>query len=37
LGGETSDRAKGFYEIARNVIARAAEVSAKSDDVLEIT
>jgi ATP-binding protein involved in chromosome partitioning len=37
LGGETSERAKGFYEIARNVIARAAEVSAKSDDVLEIT
>lgn len=37
LGGENSERAKGFYEIARNVVARAAEVSEKADDVLEIT
>ncbi|WP_263409752.1 Mrp/NBP35 family ATP-binding protein [Terriglobus tenax] len=37
LGGESSERAKGFYEIARNVVARAAEVSDKADDVLEIT
>jgi ATP-binding protein involved in chromosome partitioning len=37
LAGPESPRAKQFYNIAREVIERAQEQSAKSEDVLEIT
>ena len=37
LAGPESPRAKQFYNIAREVIERAKEQSAKSEDVLEIT
>ena len=37
LAGAESSRAKQFYNIAREVIERAQEQSAKSEDVLEIT
>jgi len=37
LAGAESPRAKQFYNIAREVIERAQEQSAKSEDVLEIT
>jgi ATP-binding protein involved in chromosome partitioning len=37
LAGPESTRAKQFYNIAREVIERAQEQSAKSEDVLEIT
>jgi len=37
LAGPESLRAKQFYNIAREVIERAQEQSAKSEDVLEIT
>ena len=36
LAGADSTRAKQFYNIAREVIERAQEQSAKSEDVLEI-
>ena len=37
LAGPDSEIAKGFYEIARKVVASAAEIAGRTEDVLEIT
>jgi len=37
LAGKDSEIAKGFYEIAIKVAAKAEEIAARSEDVLEIT
>ena len=37
LAGPDSEIAKGFYEIARKVIASATEIAGRTEDVLEIT
>ena len=37
LAGPDSEIAKGFYEIARKVVASATEIAGRTEDVLEIT
>ena len=37
LAGKDSEIAKGFYDIAKKVVAKAEEIAARSEDVLEIT
>jgi hypothetical protein len=37
LAGANANICKGFYEVAKKVAARAQEIGAKSEDVLEIS